>query len=157
MKRGQRTLIGIDYGTRNIGIAIGQEFMATARPLTTIKAKAGKPDWDSMTRLIEQWQPDGFVVGWPLQLDGSSQKMTRAVQRFANQLKGRYHLPVYLMDERYTSLEADQIISAATDSIKKKKRAELTDQIAAQLILTSFFAQTQYDETQQNGSGLADN
>ena len=64
-KKGQRTILGFDFGTKRIGIAIAQEVTGTANPLTTINAVKNKPDWDSISKIINEWQPDLFIVGLP--------------------------------------------------------------------------------------------
>ncbi len=139
---GQRTLLGFDFGTQRIGVAVGQEVTTQARALTTLRAVKHKPDWEGISRLIEEWQPDLLVVGLPLHLDGNEQDMTRAAQRFANQLNGRYRLKVELMDERLTSDEAESLLTASGASVFQDKAQ--VDMIAAQLILQSWM------ELQQN-------
>jgi len=143
----QRTLLGFDYGKRRIGIAVGQELTASTSPLATVMARDGKPDWSAITRLIGEWQADALVVGLPLNMDGSEQDMTQAARRFANQLKGRYHLPVFMADERLTSVTAEQLLDQPLTGARArgKKRDELIDQIAAQLILMTFFNQQTQD------------
>lgn len=145
---GQRTLLGFDFGKKRIGVAVGQEVTATASPLETVRAREGKPDWTAITRLINDWQANALVVGLPLNMDDTEQEMTRAARRFANQLKGRYHLPVFMTDERLSSVAAEQVLDGDTLSPTRprsnkqaKRRNELIDQIAAQLILTTFFNQ----------------
>ena len=147
MTAGQRTLLGFDYGKRNIGVAVGQEVTASASPLVTLKARDGKPDWTEITQLIETWRPDALVVGVPLNMDGSEQEMTRAARRFANQLQGRYHLPVIDIDERLTSVEAAHIMRDKEHMARlgKQNNDATTDQIAAQLILTQYLNELQRD------------
>ena len=150
-RKGQRTLLGFDYGKRRIGVAVGQELTATAGPLETVNAIAGKPDWEAITRLINDWRADALVVGLPLNMDDSEQEMTRAARRFANQLKGRYHLPVFMIDERLTSVAAEDMLAEAPGGkrIHAGKRRQLVDQLAAQVILTSFFNQQANDSLEQ--------
>ncbi len=136
---GQRTLLGFDFGTRRIGIAVAQEVTAEARPLTTLAAVRHKPDWDSISALIEEWQPDLLVVGLPLHMDGSEQDMSRAARRFANQLNGRYRLPVELVDERLTSDEAENQLR--DNKLSRFQDKAQIDMIAAQLILQSWMNQ----------------
>jgi putative Holliday junction resolvase len=138
-----RTLLGFDYGKRRIGVAIGQVITETTSPLATIRAAEGKPDWAEITRLIHDWRADALVVGLPLNMDGSDQEMTRAARRFANQLEGRYHLPVFLTDERLSSVAAEQILNEAPSGKRRagKQQEAVLDQVAAQLILTTFFSQ----------------
>jgi putative Holliday junction resolvase len=133
-----RTFLGFDYGTSRIGVAVGQELTGTATALTTIRASDGKPDWDAITRLVEQWQPDAFVIGLPLNVDGTFHELSYRVQRFGNQLHGRYNLPAYFMDERLSSLEAERLL--AQRSPKKAKKEDI-DKLAAKVILESWLAQ----------------
>jgi len=132
-----RTLLGFDFGTRRIGIAIGQELTATARPLTTLATRDGAPDWAAITHLIEQWQPQALVVGIPCNMDGSESELTRLASRFRNRLQGRYNLPVYSVDERLTSAEAEELLREGGRRFEK----EAIDQVAAQLILQSWLNQ----------------
>jgi len=150
-RQGQRTLLGFDYGKRRIGVAVGQEVTATASPLETVSASEGKPDWAAITRLINDWRADALVVGLPLNMDDSEQDMTRAARRFANQLKGRYHLPVFMTDERLTSVAAEHMLAEASgeNRVSSRKRGQLVDQLAAQVILTSFFNQQANDSLEQ--------
>ena len=102
-----QTLLGFDFGSRRIGVAVGQRITGTASALTTLAARDGQPDWDQISKLLETWQPQALVVGQPLQLDGSRSDITAAAERFARRLEGRYHLPVYLCDERLSSHAAE--------------------------------------------------
>ncbi len=140
-----RTLLGFDYGTRRIGVAVGQDLTATATALVTLTAQDGRPDWSRISTLIETWQPQALVVGLPYNMDGSDQAMTVAARRFGNQLRGRYNLPVHLHDERLSSVDAGRHIEASTLSRRKKQERGRVDRIAAQLILQSWL------EAQQTG------
>ncbi|MDX1344431.1 MAG: Holliday junction resolvase RuvX [Sedimenticolaceae bacterium] len=100
------TLLGFDYGTRRIGVAVGQSLTGTASPLTTLDSRNGRPDWEAITALIEEWKPVAFVVGYPVDTDGSENPIMEPVKKFARQLQGRYHLPVHFIDETLTSIEA---------------------------------------------------
>jgi len=132
-----QTLLGFDYGTKRIGVAVGQDITRTVAPLTTLHSQNNKPDWDAIGKLITEWQPDRLVVGLPLHLDGSSQALTERVQRFGNQLKGRYNLPVEMMDERLTSHEAETELATRRG---KTAKADI-DALAAALILQSWLDQ----------------
>lgn len=146
MIKGQRTLLGFDFGTKRIGIAIAQEVTGTANPLVTVKAVKNKPDWESISKIIAEWQPDLLVVGLPLHMDGTEQDMTQAARRFSNQLNGRYQLPIALMDERLTSNEAESILSEQSGSRGSLFRDSMfpdkaqIDMISAQLILQSWLS-----------------
>ena len=141
VKKGQRTLIGFDFGTKRIGIAIGQEVTGTVNPLTTVTAIKHKPDWESISKIIAEWQPDLLVVGLPLHMDGTEQEMTQAARRFSNQLNGRYQIPIALMDERLSSNEAESILNEQSSfrSTVFQDKAQI-DMISAQLILQSWMS-----------------
>lgn len=157
MIKGQRTLLGFDFGTKRIGIAIAQEVTGTANPLVTVKAVKNKPDWESISKIIAEWQPDLLVVGLPLHMDGTEQDMTQAARRFSNQLNGRYQLPIALMDERLTSNEAESILSEQSGSRGSLFRDSMfpdkaqIDMISAQLILQSWLSLHE-DEKDKSGT-----
>lgn len=98
-----RTLLAFDVGTARIGIAVGNTLARLAQPLQVVEAARV---FDTVARLIAEWQPAGFVVGLPLREDGSETQGTAPARKFANRLKGRYGLPVEFVDERYTSVDA---------------------------------------------------
>ena len=123
-------LMGFDFGTGKIGIAVGQTVTKTASALAIIRARDGKPDWNQLDALVKEWQPNLFVVGLPLNMDDSMSEMAEAAERFARRLEGRYQIPYAMMDERLTSFEARE--SSTEDQI---------DAIAAKLILESFMNQ----------------
>lgn len=133
-----RTLLGFDFSKNRIGVAVGQELTATVTPLTTLHAQNSKPDWDGITRLIMEWQPDLCIVGLPLTEEGGEQDASQAARRFANQLNGRYHLPVELVDERFTTREAQSLMQESAMSKKDRQNKANIDKIAAQLILQSW-------------------
>lgn len=134
-----RTLLGFDFGMKNIGIAVGQELTSTANPLTAIKARDGIPDWEQIRKLLDEWKPQLLIVGLPLNMDGTEQEMTAAARRFGNRLNGRFNIPVEWQDERLTTYEAlDQMgIRSKMDS---RQRSDV-DQLSAQLILQSWLNQ----------------
>lgn len=127
-----QTLLGFDFGLRRIGVAVGQRVTGTATALTTLAARDGQPDWAQIARLLETWHPDALVVGLPLQLDGTDSEVTRAAQRFARRLEGRFHLPVFLHDERLSSHTAEQWL---WEHAGKLPAAGAADRVAAQVIL----------------------
>ena len=132
-----QTLLGFDYGTKRIGVAVGQDVTRNVTPLITLHSQNEKPDWDAISKLIAEWQPDRLVVGLPLHLDGSPQALTEKAQRFGNQLKGRYNLPVEMVDERLTSHEAESEVGSRGG---KTAKADI-DALAAALILQSWLDQ----------------
>ncbi|QKT04248.1 Holliday junction resolvase RuvX [Ectothiorhodospiraceae bacterium 2226] len=136
--RGPRTLLGFDFGTRYIGVAVGQELTGTAQALTALPTRDGGPDWDAITRLVEEWQPQAFVVGLPLNMDDTEQPLTQAARRFGNRLQGRYNCPVYLVDERLTSVEARQRLA---EQRRGRRTKQNVDRLAAELILRTWLEQ----------------
>jgi len=134
-----RTVLGFDFGLKNIGVAVGQELTGSANALTVIKAREGIPNWDDIQTVIEQWQPQLLVVGLPLNMDGSEQEMTVTARRFGNRLNGRFHLPVVWQDERLSTYEALEQLGVR-DKMQAKKRDDV-DRISAQLILQSWLNQ----------------
>ncbi len=125
-------IIGFDYGHKKIGVAVGQKLTGTATPLRILRAKQQQPDWESISGLIREWQPDNLVVGLPLHADGSASHSTRAAQKFMRQLEGRYHLPVYAIEETLSTHAAAERTDSDTD----------LDAVAAQIILETWFAHT---------------
>ena len=142
MSANSLTLLGFDYGTRKIGVAIGQTVTGTASPLTVLKAKDGIPDWDDIEKIVSEWKPDAFVIGMPLNMDGSEGEMSTRAKKFSNRLNGRFNIPCYSMDERLSSREARDISRAnAQESGRRIKPREEIDSLAAQLILESWLAE----------------
>ena len=87
--------LAFDFGTQRIGVACGQSLTATAEAVTVLSAKDGIPNWDELGALIDEWQPDLFVVGLPFNLDGSESELFRRAVKFGNRLNGRFHKPIY--------------------------------------------------------------
>ncbi|WP_122503975.1 Holliday junction resolvase RuvX, partial [Pseudomonas viridiflava] len=95
-----------DFGTKQIGVAVGQAITGQARELCTLKAQNGIPDWDKVQALIKEWQPDAIVVGLPLNMDGTRSNMSDLAEKFSRKLNGRFGVAVYTHDERLTNFEA---------------------------------------------------
>ena len=139
------TLLGFDFGTKRIGVATGQTVTGSVSALTTLTAANGKPDWQAISKLIDEWQPDLLIVGLPLNMDGTDTEITPTVRRFGNQLKGRYNLPVEMVDERLSSVEARSRLHADESLRHKRFDREQVDQIAAQVIVQSWLTQLQQE------------
>ncbi len=131
------TVLAFDFGTRRIGIAVGNTMMRTAHPLTTIDDDANAVRFATIDALVAEWAPAAFVVGRPLAADGADNEMTARAERFARQLEGRYRLPVARVDERYTSRAASSMLVDA--GVRGRARVAVEDQVAAQIILQSWF------------------
>jgi len=135
--RNPATILAFDFGEKRIGAAVGDPTLGIPHPLATIAAADNKRRFAAIAALIDEWQPALLVVGLPLHLDGREHELTRRCRRFANQLRGRFGLPVELIDERLTSATADSLLGAA--GVAARKRKPVLDQIAAQQILQGYF------------------
>ena len=124
--------LGFDFGTRRIGVASGQRLTGAARPVVTLPARSGTPDWDVLDDLITEWTPIGLVVGLPLNLDQTDHETTRAARRFARRIEGRYRLPTHLIDERLSSRAASERQNGQTSGDR--------DSLAACVILETWLA-----------------
>jgi putative Holliday junction resolvase len=131
------TYLGFDFGNKKIGAAVGQTTTLTTSPLQTIRSINQNPDWRIIGKLVQEWQPAGFVVGVSRQDDGSDNIITPRMLKFCRQLEGRYHLPVYQQDETLSTFEAKQLLFDDI-SVSASKLWEVQDQLAAQLILQTW-------------------
>lgn len=120
-------VFGFDFGVKRIGIAMGNTLTGQAQPLTVIKAVDNATRFQVIGELINEWKPARLVVGEPRHPDGAEHDMTLRSRRFANQLHGRFNLPVELVDERYSS------------AVIPQKRGEIIDAKAAAIILQQYF------------------
>ena len=133
----QGTLLAFDFGTKRIGVAVGNSITGTAQPLITLHGEQNEQRFDAIESLIREWQPAALIVGLPCNDDGTPHEMTRLCRRFANRLKGRFDLPAILVDERYTSAAASSQLNDA--GIRGIKQKPLLDQVAAQQILQAYY------------------
>lgn len=131
------TLLAFDFGTKSIGVAVGQQLTGTARPLAAIKAQDGIPDWNKIEALLKEWLPDRVVVGLPLNMDGTEQPLTARARKFANRLHGRFGVQVDLQDERLSTVEAraDLFERGGFRALNKGS----VDSLSAVIILESWF------------------
>ncbi len=132
------TYLGFDYGVKKIGVATGQSILMTTSPLQTIRAVKEKTNWPVISELIEIWQPVALVVGISTHADGSDNLVTQSMHRFCRQLDGRYRLPVHTVDETLTTFAAKQMLFDEL-GLTQAKLMQVQDQVAAQLILQTWF------------------
>lgn len=125
-----KTVIGFDFGSHWIGVAVGQTLTRQASPLGAVKNN----DWKGIKRLLDAWRPQKLVVGLPLSMEGKDQEMTASAKRFGRQLEGRFGIATSMIDERLTTREAYQI---AEQTQCKKSKQEI-DSLAAALITESW-------------------
>ena len=127
------TILAFDYGTRRVGVAVGNTETKASQALKTISAANADGLFREVENLLKEWQPDQIVVGLPTHPDGAEHEMTARAKRFGNQVNGRFNLPVTWVDERYTSavLEGDP------------QMHDNLDAHSAALILEQYFAEYQ--------------
>ena len=129
-------ILAIDFGARNMGLAVSDELGVTAQGLPTYHRSNKKTDFDHLRRTIRHYNVSEIVMGLPLRMSGAEGIQAEKVQAFAEELRGKFKLPVHLFDERLTSVEANRLLRETEMSIQR--RAEVVDQVAAVLILQSF-------------------
>jgi putative Holliday junction resolvase len=135
-------VLAFDFGRRRIGVACGDTLSRSASPLAAVSNTAAGPSWSVVDSLMRDWQPDLIVVGLPYNADGSESGMSVQARDFSGELARRYALPVHLVDERYSSLEAGSRLKAERESGARKRRVTKTDvdAAAACVILERWFA-----------------
>jgi putative holliday junction resolvase len=126
------TLLAFDYGEKRIGVAVGNTLLRQARALTIIANRNREYRFETVGKLIGEWQPNALVVGLPSHPDGTPHAMTQQAKRFGNQLNGRFSLPVTWIDERYSSVAAAAALG----------RDDAIDAEAARIILQQYFDET---------------
>ncbi len=136
-------VLGIDFGSKRIGLSIGQTLTQSAQPLDTLANN--KQVFDNLIEIIKEWQVKQLVLGLPLDMDGQEQEITRQVKNFAKKLTRYTRLPVDFMDERLSSFEAERRFQQLRQNklIKAKNKSQI-DALAAQIILQSWFDQMEY-------------
>lgn len=130
-------VLAFDFGKKRIGVAIGDSGIGLAHPHVTIDSEKTEQRFIVIAKLIEEWQPILLVVGLPAHADGTEHELTRLSRRFARRLEGRFKIKAVLVDERYTSLTASEMLREI--GIRGRRQKPMLDQIAAQQILQSFF------------------
>lgn len=125
--------LAFDFGTKNIGVAIGQQITKSATPLPALLTQKGITHWEEIDNLIKNWQPTALIVGVPYKLDGSDLTVTKLAKQFIEQLKRRYKLAVYAAEERLTTKAAREEIFARGGY--KALQNESVDSVAAKIIL----------------------
>ncbi|MDZ4142721.1 MAG: Holliday junction resolvase RuvX [Methylotenera sp.] len=131
------TVLCFDFGEQRIGVAVGEHLLTIANPLTTIDNEGNQVRFEVINKLIKEWQPKLLIVGLPLNADGAETNVTQLCKKFARRLNGRFNIPVMLVDERYSSVEASNKLNQT--GIKGRAQKTMLDQVAAQTILQSYF------------------
>ena len=141
MQDRNKTAMGFDFGLKRIGVAVGSSAIGQAQPLSIMPAKIGMPDWVQVNTMVEDWQPQVFVVGNP---NSDNTNLMGQLKKFVKELERRFGLPVYMMDEGYSSLEA--IHQLKQKAGHKGPIGKKLDKIAAALILESWFRENNNEE-----------
>lgn len=132
----QPRVLGLDVGSKTIGLAISDPLGFTAQGLPTVRRTNKRTDFEQLARVIHEYEVAQIVVGYPLRLSGIEGTQSLKMQLFAEELRKKFKLPVHLWDERLTSSQANRVLRDAQLSIKK--RGEAVDRMAAVLILQSW-------------------
>ncbi len=129
-------LLGLDVGSKTIGLAVSDPLGITAQGLETLRRKNKRTDIERLEQIVREYQVSEFVVGHPRRLSGAASAQAERVEQFAADLHARFGLPVHLWDERLTSVEANRLLRESEMSIRR--RGEVVDRLAAVLILQGF-------------------
>ncbi|HOG17215.1 MAG TPA: Holliday junction resolvase RuvX [Syntrophales bacterium] len=129
-------ILGLDYGEKRIGVALSDELGLTAQPLMTLQRKSRRRDLEDLAQIIRTHGVERIVVGYPLRLDGSEGIQCEKVQRFITSLESAFGVPVVRRDETLSTRQAEEILAEA--GVRREKRRELVDRIAAGLILQGY-------------------
>ncbi len=134
------TILAFDFGLRRIGVAVGQQVTASANPLAVIQNGDNGPDWTAIGKIIREWQPARIIVGMPTHADGSPSKIANQVRKFIGEL-ARFERPVETEDERYSSIEAGELLkSERARGLRGRISKEMIDSAAATLIAERWLA-----------------
>jgi putative holliday junction resolvase len=139
--------LSFDFGTHSTGVAVGDDLTCQARPLTHLVMKKGQPQWSDLDALVKQWAPDAFVVGFPLNMDGTEQTLTQKVKRFSRQLLERHPLRLYWADERLSTIEAKEQLFQ--NQGRKALLKEKIDAKSAAVILEQWLISSQRGKEQR--------
>lgn len=131
-------ILGLDVGTKTIGIAVSDELGWTAQGVETIRRNEEVPeeDWNKLEKLIKELNIEKVVVGLPKNMNGTIGPSGEACQQFAEEVKARFQLPVILWDERLSTVAAERMLVSA--NVSRKKRKKVIDKMAAVMILQGF-------------------
>lgn len=144
-------VLGFDYGLRRIGVAVGQMVTGTATPLTTLQQRDGEPDWNGISALIHEWEPDALVLGLPGGPPAAARQLKAAIGAFQHELGVRFELPVHSVDEAYTSVEAYHQIRMNRQGRKTPKRIDKheIDRVAAAILIEAWMAEARSRQVSQ--------
>ena len=130
-------ILSFDFGEKRVGVAIGNNITNNVHPLETIETSKKTDRYIKIESLLETWKPTQLIVVYPLNDDGSKSRMSALAKKFGEKLKNKFDIPVHFVDERFSSSEAELRLKALEKNLKKRKH--IIDQVAAMIILDSYF------------------
>lgn len=148
VKKIEGNILSFDFGEKRIGIAIGNSITKTSHPLKTINTTKNSERYKLIELLLKTWEPVTLVIGYPLNEDGTLSKMSFLAKKFGIKLRNKYNIPIVMIDERFTSSEADLELKKFEKNFKKRK--VVIDQVAAMIILDSFFQKNINENSNKN-------
>ena len=134
----QGTVLGFDFGQKRIGVSVGYFEVRMASPLQAIEQEDNLRRFKAIDALIQEWKPSVLVVGLAVHADGTAHEMTARCLRFGRQLAGRFSLPVEWVDERYTSIIAEELLRTSTEKRQNRHKKGNIDSLSAQIIVQTY-------------------
>ncbi|MES1165277.1 MAG: Holliday junction resolvase RuvX [Verrucomicrobiota bacterium] len=147
-----RRVVAVDLGTRRMGVAVTDGLGLTAQPHSTVARHGGQRDLDAIAAVVGQFDAERVVLGLPLDPEGNAGRAARSVEAFATRLRSVLKVPVDLIDESFTTVEAEEVLVAA--DLSRARRKQVVDRVAAALILQRWLAQR--DRAPGGGDGGGD-
>jgi len=148
LKKIEGNILSFDFGEKRIGVAIGNSITKSSHPLETINTSKNTERYKLIELLLKTWEPVRLVIGYPLNDDGTLSKMSLLAKKFGMKLMNKYNIPIAMIDERFTSSEADLELKKFEKNFKKRKI--VVDQVAAMIILDSFFQNNSDENSNKN-------
>jgi putative Holliday junction resolvase len=148
VKKIEGNILSFDFGEKRIGVAIGNSITKSSHPLETINTPKNTERYKLIELLLKTWEPIKLVIGYPLNDDGTLSKMSLLAKKFGIKLTNKYNIPITMIDERFTSSEADLELKKFEKNFKKRKI--VVDQVAAMIILDSFFQNNGNENSNKN-------
>lgn len=137
-----QSVMAFDFGTQKFGIAIGQKMIESVNPLPLFKVRDGIPDWQQLYKIIQEWQPDLFLVGLPLNMDDTESELSLRAKKFARRLQHQTNILTYMIDERLSTREARQQLQHY-QAQGQAKRLNADSLVAGLLIETWYYDPSQ--------------
>lgn len=134
-------VLAFDFGTRRIGVAVGHASIGRGRGIHTVQVRQGEPDFDEISRLVQTWNPERFVVGLPNGNCPSGNSLNKQILKFGDQLTERFGLPVAYVDETLSTEESNFRISREGIRVRKHSKTDIRNKVSAEIILETYFSQ----------------